>query len=378
MPGFRAGAATGDDHGVKIPTDARPWLHWLGEHGLQFDDVWAAYGVDRYADPESALTLSPAPYPAELSPATFLTDHVIEYVKGRDEPWMVHLTYLQPHPPFSAPSPWFEAIDPSDVRPPNRRATPDEEATVHPLLGAFLSIPFLREPDDWSNAVWRSRYAAMVAEVDHQFGRLLDELRRTGTLDDTLVIVTSDHGEQLGDHWLRHKLGWFPESYRIPLVMRWKSEWAGRRIEHFTEHVDVLPTVAAAAGVATSDLPQGGVDGRSLLELLDGVAVSDWRDGAHWEWDFRDPVDQFPRRVAGLGLDECSLVVRDDGSWLTVTFSGSPTLPPLAYNLQDDPGCFVNRAGDRAVADRLLEQTRATLSWRLRNTRGPLVNMRTG
>ena len=60
----------------------------------------------------------------------------------------------------------------------------------------------------------------MMSEVDAQIGRLLDALEARADWGDTLVILTSDHGEQLGDHWLTEKLGWFDQSYHIPLIVR--------------------------------------------------------------------------------------------------------------------------------------------------------------
>ena len=63
-------------------------------------------------------------------------------------------------------------------------------------------------------------YLGMMTEVDDQLGRVLAWLDETGQWDDTLVVFTSDHGEQLGDHHLLGKVGYFDESFRIPLVIK--------------------------------------------------------------------------------------------------------------------------------------------------------------
>ena len=60
----------------------------------------------------------------------------------------------------------------------------------------------------------------MMTEVDHHLGRVLDWLDETGAADDTLVVLTSDHGDQMGDHWLMEKLGWWDESYHVPMIVR--------------------------------------------------------------------------------------------------------------------------------------------------------------
>ena len=82
----------------------------------------------------------------------------------------------------------------------------------------------------------------------------------------TLVIFTSDHGEQIGDHWLLGKLGYFDESYHIPLIIRdpTNPQSNGRIIEEFTENVDVMPTI-----LDWVDLPLPvQCDGRSLSPFL--------------------------------------------------------------------------------------------------------------
>ena len=94
----------------------------------------------------------------------------------------------------------------------------------------------------------------MMTEVDAQLGRLFDGLRERGAWDDTLVVLTSDHGEQLGDHWLTEKLGWFDQSYHVPLIVRdprRESDATRGAVvdDRFTENVDVMPTILEWLGV---------------------------------------------------------------------------------------------------------------------------------
>ena len=66
----------------------------------------------------------------------------------------------------------------------------------------------------------RASYFGLMSEVDTQLGRLFNELKQGGQWDNTLVIFTSDHGEQLGHHHLLGKLGYFDDSYHVPLIVR--------------------------------------------------------------------------------------------------------------------------------------------------------------
>ncbi len=127
----------------------------------------------------------------------------------------------------------------------------------------------------------RNLYLAGVSQADEQLGTLLAELERQGVLDDTLVIVTADHGESLGetqgqgtlwehDHMVQTNL-------RIPLVMRWpRALPRGKRVGARTEEIDVFPTVCELAQLALPPQPRDldTVDGRTLLPLVRGTAQS--------------------------------------------------------------------------------------------------------
>ena len=94
----------------------------------------------------------------------------------------------------------------------------------------------------------RAVYFGLIAEVDHHLGRILERLARRGELDRTLVVVTADHGEMLGDHWMLGKAGFFPQAFHVPLLIRQPEGVRGRRVTAFTEHVDLMPTVLASLG----------------------------------------------------------------------------------------------------------------------------------
>ena len=66
----------------------------------------------------------------------------------------------------------------------------------------------------------QASYYGLMAEVDDNMGRLFAHLKALGQWDDTLIVFTSDHGEQMGDHWLYGKTGFFDQSYHIPMIVR--------------------------------------------------------------------------------------------------------------------------------------------------------------
>ncbi len=157
-------------------------------------------------------------------------------------------------------------------------------------------------------------------------------------------MFTSDHGETLGDHWILHKLGWFDQSYHVPLIVRDpRAQFdasRGRVVDAFTEHVDVLPTFAE---LLDTEVPLQ-CDGRPLTPWLEGDTPDDWRDEVHSEFDFRDPDGGLFEQAFGLTLEECALAVLRDDHGKYVHFSGHPVMPPIFFDLDADADQVVNRA----------------------------------
>lgn len=360
LPGFRAV--------VDLPEHARAWGVWLREQGYDVpEDVTEMYR------PVSDAPGAPVAFRAEHTEAAFLTGEMLDYLDGRDgESWFAHIAYIRPHPPFVAPEPYASMYDPADMPAPIRRDTYEEEGAVSPVLAGAVSIPGIRLGDDLDEVrQTRATYFGMMSEVDAQIGRLFDGIRARGAWDDTLVILTSDHGEQLGDHWLTEKLGWFDQSFHIPLIVR-DPDAPGTHgtvvDDRFTENVDVMPTI-----LDWLDLPIPlQCDGRSLLGLVRGEVPDHWRDAAFWEWDFRDPIGGFAESILGLTMDQCSLSCLRDEHGKYVHFTG---LPPLFYDLDRDPDEMVDRADDPAYAATVLGYAQRMLSLRMEHVEQTLTGL---
>ena len=350
-----------------------PYFNWLRARGYPVpdepEDIWLPAG-----GPGAGPTRSPSAIPAELSDSAWSTDCALTYLRGRQgRPWFLHLGYYRPHPPFIAPAPYNERCDPAKVPAPVRASSAEEEGRQHPLLAYYMKAvkqsKFFRDGHGLGSAMteeqvrlMRAAYYGLIAEVDDQVGHVLRFLRETGQWDDTLIVLTCDHGEQLGDHHLLGKLGYFDESFRIPLIVRDPSAQAdasrGRVVEAFTETIDVMPTILEWAGVP---VPRP-CDGVSLGPWLRGETPAGWRREAHYEFDFRTYFGDVHERALGLHVDQCSLAVIQDHRYKYVHFDA---LPPLFFDLEADPGQLVDRAADPAYAPRVLEYAQKMLSWRL-------------
>ena len=116
----------------------------------------------------------------------------------------------------------------------------------------------------------RRAYAADISVIDHAVGLMLDALERTGRLDNTWVVYTTDHGEMAGNHGLMSKCVLYEPAVRVPLIIRPPGGCAPRVVDALVEQLNVPATLRAVAGAP--DLPQSA--GRSLLECVrDGAAA---------------------------------------------------------------------------------------------------------
>lgn len=311
LPGFSVG--------LYLPESQAGWIQYLRAKGYEVQSGWAP-----------ALRGEPERH-VDDSLSGFLTTRFLEWLDGQESGWFAHLSYLRPHPPYAAAGEFSHLYDPADVELPIDPVASDAR---HPLHEIALGIPASAAPTDRDEMCrLRAQYYGMISEIDYQLGRVVRSIEERGEWDDTLVVITSDHGEQLGDHGLIEKLGFFPQSYHI--IGLWRDPrdpHAGATIHNFSENVDLLPTLCDALGV---EQPVQ-CDGRSLLTLLDGSA-SEWRTAAHYEWDYRsiwinDHTRRWPgdrtlsrQNIAVSVGDDIAYVQFGDGSFRCFDLTADPT-----------------------------------------------------
>jgi arylsulfatase A-like enzyme len=186
----------------------------------------------------------------------------------------------------------------------------------------------------------RDLYDGEVAYLDRQVGRLIDFLESRGLLENTVVALVADHGENLGEHDIRFRhIGLFDTTTHVPLMIRWPGrEREGRRIEGLVQTIDLFPTLLAAAG-----LPVPAQDGEDLRTLT----------GEDGDKPGRRAV--FAEHAAKLGL-----MVRTRDYKYILSQGNARFFPdgPSLYDLKADPAETRNLAGrglpvERQMADLL-------------------------
>ena len=209
----------------------------------------------------------------------------------------------------------------------------------------------------------RAVYMGLVAELDHHFGRIVEHLKSRGQYEDTLIVVTSDHGEMLGDHGCWGKINYLDAAFRVPLMIRVPGA-SPARVDQPTESVDVMPTIL---DWLDQDCPDS-VDGRSLLPLARGAVPERWRDYSVSELDFGDPVSPTAmQRNLGLASDECGVAILRAASHSLVHFNGG--LPPILFD-HDGAGEGRNIAGDSGADSLRLAMLERLLTHRMRHAEG--------
>ncbi|MBI1357142.1 MAG: sulfatase-like hydrolase/transferase [Acidobacteria bacterium] len=179
----------------------------------------------------------------------------------------------------------------------------------------------------------------MLTAADEAFAMVLKALDETGQMDDTVVVVTSDHGYFYGEHGLfeERRLA-YEETIKIPTAIRYPAVFqAGSKSEAFVESTDFAPTMLDLAGVA---IP-GDMQGRSLVPLADGKTPADWRDAVLIEY-FSDKV--WPRLVQ-MGYQ----AVRTD-RWKLIHYTDLEGMDEM-YDLQTDPYEQTNVIDDPAAQE---------------------------
>ena len=188
----------------------------------------------------------------------------LKRLAGEDKPFFLFLRHMDPHSPYLPPLPFERIFYDRDEFDPNNKSM-EPVYNFKPFCDYFVSwIPEGTTDKDYVIAQYDGAVAYMDACIQNIFTTLAD----LGIEEETLVVITSDHGETLYDHdcYFDHH-GIYDNTLRVPLVFRYPGKVpAGKRIENYTQLKDVMPTVLSLMGIAT-DI---NFDGRDLVPEING------------------------------------------------------------------------------------------------------------
>jgi len=290
-------------------------------------------------------------YPAEdssiLSHDRKVTAGMIDFLRNRkadDKPFLLAAGYLAPHFPLIVPQKYWDHYRGKVPMP----VIPAGHLESQPLNYQHLRIGFDVE-DAPAEIVRKGRelYYGLTEWLDMEIGKVLNALAQSEVADNTVVIYTSDHGENMGEHGLWWKNCMYESAARIPLIVRWPSRWRGRqRRSQACSTVDLVQTIADLAGTKTpSDW-----NGDSMVEWLDDSSVT-WKDLAVSEYYAHNIASGYAmlrmgryKYVYHTPADERHEAERE------------------LYDLQTDPGEFHNLANKAQQQDRVAQMHAALVA----------------
>jgi choline-sulfatase len=267
-------------------------------------------------------------------------------------PFCLTVSLTHPHDPYAICSPYWELYSDEQIDMPRVPGAPADDDPHSRRVRAAIGLDQTPVTPQQVRSARRAYYGA-ISYVDRQIGVVLDALRDAGQADNTIIVLTSDHGDMLGERGLWYKMNFFEPASLVPLIVHAPGRFAPHRVAESVSLVDLLPTLLdfASDGGGSPDGAASPVDaghnvafdiaGRSLLPHLS-------QRGGH-------------DGVAGEYLAEGALapiVMLREGAY---KFIHSPADPDQLFNLRDDPDELRNLAREPASADvleRFREQTR--------------------
>jgi len=361
--GYRA-AYTGKWHldGTSYFGDGEPGGGFEGDwwyDGKRYAEDIGREMFDKYRKVRTIDDLREGGFTEENCWGTRVADRAIDFLDTvGDEPFVLAVSFDEPHGPFVAPPQYWERFDPDSIErrgnffAPLDRKPPIQQLQVDP--GEELTW------EEHIHGGWARAFYGCNSFIDRQIGRVIDAVDRLHA-DDTMIIYTSDHGDQFRSHRLTGKGPMmYEETCCVPFIVRAPGLGAGRTTNALASHLDILPTMLDFAGVERPDV----LNGVSLRPVMDDPAA---RVRTHAMLSFH----RFAINHDSHGEFYPIRCITDGRYKLAINLFETDEL----YDLAEDPWELTNRIEDGALAaardelhDRLLDRMDAIRdpfrSWR--------------
>jgi len=340
--------------------------NYLRQHGFVGRNPWEDWANSAEGDDGEILSgwlmrygNLPARVPDEHSETPYMTQRAIDFMnKAGDQPWLCHLSYIKPHWPYIVPAPYHNMYGPEHIIPPVRSQA--ERETDHPVYSAYQKTRVCRA---FSRDEVRERvipaYMGLIKQLDDQLGILFAYMKKNGLFDNTMIVMSSDHGDYLGDHWMGEKDLFFEQSVRVPLIIYDPRPEAdatrGSATEELVEGIDLAPTFLEFFG---GEAKPHILEGRSLSPLLHRRGRPEkWRDYVISEYDYATR-----RARVSLGIDQADarLIMVRDKRWKYVHCEG---FRPMLFDLATDPDELNDLGGDPAYEVERARLSDAIFTW---------------
>jgi choline-sulfatase len=250
-----------------------------------------------------------------------------EHARGNDRrPFMLCVSFMQPHDPYLGPRGDYDAYREDDIDlPVVPYVAPTKREAVGKRMYDLYDRGEYRVTERHIRAARRGYYA-MITYSDRLLGHVLRALKEIGKADDTITVISADHGDMLGERGLWYKMTFFEHSTRVPMIIHAPGTLRPRQVGEHVSLIDLLPTFCDIATGGKGVSYAAGVDGASLLGVAAGSATG-WSNTVFGEY-------------MAEGTFQPAFMIRRD-RWKYVSCAGDP---PQLYDVAADPHELCNLA----------------------------------
>ena len=250
----------------------------------------------------------------EFAARRWLIDRGRDRAGGDDSPFLMVASFIHPHDPYVAKPEFWALYDDADIDMPEALPLEEHDPFSRRVMDGIEASTVPLTAEEIRRA--RRAYLANVSYFDSKVGALVKALEDIGELDNTIVVVTADHGDMLGERGLWYKMNFFEHSARVPLILAGPGIAPGTA-PNACSLVDLLPTFLDIAGGSPEMLGEP-IDGRSLLPLARGEA---------------DPIDEAIGEYCAEMTPWPVFMIRRG----PLKYIHCEVDPPQLYDLSEDP-----------------------------------------
>ena len=266
--GYRT-VLVGKNHTYMTRNSADSWIPYnhLGQEGKNIPRTEANAAFDKFLGTTSfyaSITESPGTIEQQL-PYRMVTDALDWADKNKESPFVMMLSFPEPHNPYQVCEPYFSMFEgkvPEAATDASHLAVKGEKFLQ---LNEMMKIG--HEGYDMNLEQLRTIYMGKIRMLDDQMGRFVEGMKGLGLYENTVFVITADHGDYAGEYGLMKKGAGTPDAItRVPMV------WFGNGVKpegHRDDHISLVDIFPTACEIMGAEIP-AGVQGRSLVEMLEG------------------------------------------------------------------------------------------------------------
>ncbi len=309
---------------------------FLNRNEYNSSNPWQDFTASSKTDKKNSFFYENAHLPLGVheleSETNYLVKRTIDFFRDHGtEPWALHLSLTKPHWPYAAPSPFHNLYKEEHIIAPTRSESEKENA--HPIYQAFMQSPVAQTFADTNkrNHIMPA-YMGLIKQIDEQLGGLFRMMDKSDMFRETMIVLASDHGAYLGDHWLGEKELFHDPVVRVPLIVYDPRPQAngsrGVKSDDLVELIDIVPTMLEAANVKSMPIH---LEGRPLTPILHGKTPEKWRTAAFSEYNFAGTDVAEKLNIKPIDAKATMMVSK---KWKYIHFRNYPA---MMYDLVNDP-----------------------------------------